>query len=476
MQHPELETHHWNLSLGVAATSFLAACGPFVVLEGQTDTDTSTQTDTNPRPTEPSETDPTLPGGCEVNGCAPGYECIEDVCVPYGYCDDYGGSGGCCYDCCYEDCYYYECYYDEQCGSQEICNAYNECEYIAPLPECGDVPDIVTLALPDTNESVVGLSFVDANGDAAQDLVMTGVGQAELLLGPGTEPPIPLPVPVGGPIGGAVSGDFDGNGSTELVLTTAEGRLLMLTGDGAGGYVLVLDQFEVGMLSDLVALQWNGDGVLDLAGVDTGLDGSGNAVVLFNSGAGSFTEAVDLPVGEPAYSLGTIDFDGNELDDLVVQDPDSGALFLGDFSGDVTADLYLPGPVHGPRELVSGPITPGAPYEVVGHTSMPGWRLLELWDGAQYGPLTYSLSNVETNIVQMGDIDGDADHDLVLGSSDALTYVRMVDDGGVSGFECHYPYFVGGRIQTMVVGDFDGNGRSDVAIDGATGPAVLLSQ
>ena len=34
MDWPRLDTSSWNLSLGVVATSLLAACGPFVVLEG----------------------------------------------------------------------------------------------------------------------------------------------------------------------------------------------------------------------------------------------------------------------------------------------------------------------------------------------------------------------------------------------------------------------------------------------------------
>jgi len=466
MQHRELETHHWNLSLGVAATATLmVACGPLVTLEGQTDTDSDTQTDTNTQPTEPVETD-TLPGGCSEVGCGPGYQCIEDTCVRYDYCD-YGGSGG----CCYEDCYDYECYSDAECGEQEICTAYGDCEYIAPMPECGGMPELATLPLPDTTEGFVWLSFVDANGDAAQDLVMTGVGRADLQLGPGVEPPITLPVPADVSLGDAVAGDFDGSGETDLVLTTAEGRLLRAAGLGMGQFVLALDQPDVGLLSDLAALHWNGDGALDLAGIDT----QGDAVVLLNDGAGAFPERLTLPIGT-TDSLATTDFDGDEYGDLWAQGTDSGALFSGDFSGDLTADAYLPGPVHGPRTLVSGPIVAGVPYEVVGHTPMPGWRLLELWNDGQYGPIHYSVFGVETSIVRMGDFDGDGDHDLVLGSFDALTYIRSVGNGGVSALECQSTYFLGGEIPSMALGDFDGNGRADVAIDGATGPIVLLSQ
>jgi hypothetical protein len=482
MDWPRLDASSWNLSLGAVAASMLAGCGPLVVLEGETDTDSVT--DTDPSPTEPSETDTTPWGPCNgSNECPPGYDCIGNVCMPYDYyCQDggccYGGTGGCCYyDCCYGDCYYSECYSDAECGPQEICSndyGYGQCEYVAPLPECGDFPEVVPLVLPDTDEGFVWLSFVDANGDAAQDLVMGGAGRAQLQLGPGEVPPIDLPVPPDVGVGEAVAGDFDGDGDTDLVLATDIGRLLVIDGDGAGGWALSNDQAISGYFGNMVALQWNGDGTLDLAGTDE----SGNVLVLRNAGDGTFPEIGVLPTSAPVNSLARTDLGGDGYGDLVAQEPGSAPVFLGDFSGDYTVDFHLPGTVHGYRTLVSGPMAGGAPYEVIGHTAMPGWRLLELWNDVLVGPYRAALPlGLETQFVELGDLDGDAVQDVVLGAGETVTYVHAAADGfGGVWLDCQSTYSLGGPYGVMAVGDFDGNGRADIAYDGFGGPVVLLVQ
>jgi hypothetical protein len=481
MDWPRLDTSSWNLSLGVVATSMLTACGPFVILEGETDTDSVT--DSDPSPSEPSETDTLPPGECNVSSdCGPGYECIDNVCMPYGYyCDDggccYGGSGGCCYDeCCYGGCYYSECYADEECGPQSICSTdygYGQCQYISPLPACAGEPSVVPLSLPDVDESFVSLSFVDANGDAAQDLVMGSAGRAWLVLGPGEVPPIELPVPPDVWPGEAVSGDFDGDGDTDLALSTDVGRLLMIDGNGAGGWTLTSDFLISGWFGNLAALQWNGDGSLDLAVIDE----FGNALVLLNAGDGTISDIGVLPTSTPVNSLVATDFGSDGYGDLLAQDPGSATLFLGDFSGDYSADLFLPGTVHGFRTLVSGPMAPGTPYEVVGHSTLPGWRMLELWNDVLVGPYRFALPGLESHSVELGDYDGDSVRDVLLASAESIVYVHALDDGfGGVWLECQSTYFIGGRTVTMAAGDFDGDGRADVALDGLDGPMVLLSQ
>lgn len=475
MSWPRLDTSAWNLSLGVVATSMLAACGPFVILEGETDTESVTETD--PSPTDPSETDTLPPGQCNVSSdCEPGYECIGNVCMPYGYyCEDggccYGGTGGCCYD----GCYYSECYSDEDCGGLEICSAdygYAYCQYVAPLPEC-EVPPVIPLALPDVDGGVVSLSFVDANGDAPQDLVMGGLGRAQLLLGPGAAPPVELPVPPDGAIGDAVAGDFDGDGDTDLALAGGDGRLLVIAGDGAGGWTLVNNQTVSGSLDDLVPLQWNGDEMLDLAATD----GFGNAILLLNAGDGTFPEIGVLPVEPPVSSVVRTDFGSDGYHDLVVQDAYDASLFLGDFSGDYSEDAQLPGGSHGPRTLVSGPMIPGTPWEVVGHTDKDDWRMLELWNDILSSPSRFALlPGLYTEFMELGDYDGDSIQDVLLGGQGRIVYVHAFDGGfGSPWLECQSILDVEEHT-LMTAGDFDGNGRADVVYGGFSSPVVLLSQ
>jgi hypothetical protein len=471
--------------MGAAATTMLAACGPFVTLDDQPDTaaDTDTDTDdssefiTDSTPSNPSDpsnpTDPTTGAECyDSSECNYGYSCIDNVCV---YDDYYCGTGGCCDDgCCYGECYYYECYSDADCGPQEVCSGGygGYCQYPEVLVDCGVMPEVALLELPPASQDVfVSLAFVDANGDAAQDLVVGRSANAELHLGPGDAPPIALPVPPDASVIDAVSGDFDGDGDADLVVSTAQGRLLLLAADGAGGFALAQDQDVGSAFLDLVALQWNGDGALDVAGVSA----QGQAGLHLGSGSGSFVGFEDLPTFDAVVSIAGTDYGGDAYGDLWAQDSEAGQLFLGDFSGDLTLDEVLPGNMHGERRVLSGPIDQANAHEVVGYTPKPDWLLLELWIDGVAGPLLYALDGAGS-LAGMGDIDGDGVRDVVVGGDSTIRYVRGTTDPGYASFACQSTYFVGTPFETLAVGDFDGNGRADVAIESLGSVSVLRSQ
>jgi hypothetical protein len=468
MDWPSLDTRLWNLSLGAAAATMLAACGPFVIPEGETDTASVTDTE----PTDPDATDTTPDVECyDAGDCQPGEQCIDNICMPYDYyCDD----GGCCYDyCCYDDCCYDECYYgcysDEECGPLGLCEGYGGgCSYPEEIPEC-DGPEIIpAMLMPGTEDELVSLAFVDANGDASDDLVVGRNGSAELHMGPGL-PPVLLPVPPGSALIDAASGDFDGDGDSDLAASTAQGSLLMMTGDGTGVFSLALD-LELGVpMRDLAPLQWNGDGTLDLASVSA----DGQAWVNIGDGAGGFMGNEWLPTSSQVLSLVGTDYGGDAYGDLVVQDDlDPGYVFLGDVSGDLRVDNYLPGTLHGPRRLLAGAMDPGPPYEVVGYTPKPGWMLLELWNAGLDGPWTYGLPS-DAQLADMGDFDGDGIADVIMAGPSSIDYIRGAIDPGFAMFSCQSHYFFGAPVGMLAVGDFDGDGRADAAVESFGNPAVL---
>jgi len=477
MDWPRLDTSSWNLSLGAIATSMLAACGPFVILEGETDSDTNAETDPDPPgPSEPGPTDTTPSVECyNASDCEPGYDCIDNVCMPYDY---YCGTGGCCDDdCCYEECCYGECYNgcysDEECGPQALCESdygYNECVYPYELPEC-DTPEVLVLGLPQVGDGdIVSLSFVAANGDTASDLVVGRGGNAELHWGADVAPPDLLPVPGGQSVIDAVAGDFDGDGDQDIVVSTLEGSLMVLAGDGTGNFVFVQESSFGEALYDLAALHWNGDGALDVACRTS----NGGALLLLNDGMGGLGNGVSLPAGA-VYSLALTDFGGDDYDDLVVQDESSAEVFLGDFSGDLTPDVYLSGVAHGLRQVLSGPIDAFEPDEVIGYSRQDTWLLLELWANGGGTPQRYALFG-EDGLAATGDYDGDGVTDVLTYGGSVVGYVHGSAENGYPTFTCRGTYFIGMPAYSLAVGDFDGNGRADVALDGgATSVSVLLS-
>lgn len=486
MEWPRLDTRSWNLSFGALATSMLAACGPFVVIpEGETDTDAVT--DTDPQPTDPSAAD-TTPAQCvSASDCDPGYECIDGACVYGYYCNDggccYGGSGGCCYGgtggCCYgDDCYNNGCYSDAECGFGGICDSaygygygYNQCIYPGALPECGDLPEVMALELPLVGEGeFVSLSFVDVDVDPARDIVVGREGTAELHYGANAAPPVLLPVPVGASLVDATSGDFDSDGDMDIVASTLTGELLLIASDGAGGFELTqFDLFGVS-LTDLHAVEWDGNDALDVAGVAS----DGQAMMILGDGSGELTTYV-LPTEGGVSSLDRMTFSGDSYDDIVVQDQFSGQVYLGNFTGELSVFQYMSGSLHGRRRLLSARVDETSPDEIIGVTPLDGYVLLELWAGGVEGPQRFALSG-DATVADTGDVDGDGSVDLVTAGIESISYVRASAESGYPGFTCVTTIPTAVPTVALEVGDFDGNGRADLAHAGYGGPIMVLLQ
>jgi len=116
-------------------------------------------------------------------------------------------------------------------------------------------------------------------------------GQIVILLGNGDgtfQPPRKLPAP--SPIELAV-GDFNEDGNLDLAVVeangTGNGALMIFLGDGEGGFKLSAS-YPVGIASGFVAVaDFDGDGHLDAAVSDQGIDNTpGDVIVFFGNGRG----------------------------------------------------------------------------------------------------------------------------------------------------------------------------------------------
>jgi len=464
---PRLDARAWNMGFVAASTTVLAACGPLVPV-GETDSDSVT--DTDPAPTEATDT---APGPCNgASDCQPGEDCINGLCQdPYDvYCQD--GTASCCLD---DGCYYEPgCYSDLDCGPQSICNDYAECMFVEPLPACESELTIDVYELPlGEGEPIVSLAFVEVNGDGMDDLVVGRSGSAQVHLGPDGAFPLTLPVPAGAEVIDATSGDLDGDGDGDIVAATAQGSLLVLTSGGPLGFELATDVPMGQPVAGLATLDFEGDGALDV----TGVTADGQALLLFGDGLGGFSANATLnPGGDVARSLAVTDYGGDALGDIVLQDDTSTVqAFFGDAAGSVDWDMLLNGSSHGDRRLTAGPIAAGAPWEVLGATHMSdGWLLLELWNDGMNRPRELAIVG-DANRVELGDLDGNGTSDLVVAGVGPIHYALAGSDPTMASIECVSPIY-GAEITTFAVGDFDGNGRADVALQNGLGISILRTQ
>ncbi|MBL8897050.1 MAG: VCBS repeat-containing protein [Planctomycetes bacterium] len=173
------------------------------------------------------------------------------------------------------------------------------------------------------NEHVVA----DLNGDGALDVALSHLGnftsaQISVLLNAGDgELLAPIYYPAPGETAAVVAADLDGDGDVDLAFSrSSEGggsgqSVLVYRNDGMGRFGAP-QQFACGRGPlAIVAGDWNGDGLIDLATANRAA-GESDLSLLTNNGLGGFTRT-DVPVGPEPYRLATGDLDGDGRPDLV---------------------------------------------------------------------------------------------------------------------------------------------------------------
>jgi hypothetical protein len=321
-----------------------------------------------------------------------------------------------------------------------------------------------------------GVAVADVNGDGRQDLIVANatdgtvsilLGQADGTFGARTD------FPAGTGAYNVVAGDFNKDEKVDLAVTgecsLGCGTVSILLGNGDGTFKAPVGYTTGVNPLGLIAADFNGDGNLDLAVLDSCGTSCGFVSVLLGKGDGTFQAKTDYAVGQLPGAIVAEDLNGDgKLDLAVTNTSNSISILLGKGDGTFQPAVDYPSADAPAFLAVANFDGDGIPDLVVTHNGAP-WPLTMLkgnGDGTfqpeQQIPLGPSF-NVATAPIQALDVNGDGKQDLILsdvGEGGALILLGNADGT----FQTPLNYTTGRYPFAFVAEDVNGDGNVDLEI------------
>lgn len=357
---------------------------------------------------------------------------------------------------------------------------------------------------PAPGNTAASLVVGDFNGDGKLDIIagsgVSNFSSLTILLGSGSGAFAESSVSFSFGLSSLATADFNSDRKLDLAIMSYAGSLTILTGNGDGTFQ-VAETVPTGLGnavtngSSIAIADLNGDGKPDLTVSGTFGPSSVNGVQVFlNDGSGNFTTGASYPLAGWEYaSIVAADFNSDGKIDVVMASECSESPTPGNHCPDGSIDVLLgngDGTFQGPT-LLSNSVNGGPGAYSNGSADFNGDGIPDLFstsvcsssttcgagillskpDGT-YQPQTIVLSGAQEPLYSIaGDFNKDGKQDLaILNACDSFSTcvspsVTVLLGNGDGTFQPPVTYPLGGNISVtgIVIGDFNGDGKLDIA-------------
>jgi len=270
-----------------------------------------------------------------------------------------------------------------------------------------------------------------------------------------------------------VAAHFTQSGNLDLAFADwLSGQLVILLGNGDGTFQPAR-KLRVPNPVELAAGDFNEDGNEDLAIVEANGTGDGTLAIFLGDGKGGFKLSTSYPIGVVSGFVAVADFNGDGHLDAAVSDqgvnntPGDVIVFFGDGHGKLRRVARFKMPHQQPTGIAAGDLNGDHDPDLAVTLAASGSVAVFLNDGTGkfLKPVTYNAGGGEVVDVKIADLRNDGRQDLVIANrSQGMVVLLNNGDGTFGKFKIYQPTFFNWQPpDACTVADFNLDGKLDVA-------------
>jgi FG-GAP-like repeat/Abnormal spindle-like microcephaly-assoc'd, ASPM-SPD-2-Hydin len=230
--------------------------------------------------------------------------------------------------------------------------------------------------------------------------------------------------------------------------------------------------------SSIAVADFNSDGKLDVAAITI----TGKVAVLLGRGDGTFQSAVYYDIDsevESVRSVASADLDGNGDIDLAVADYLGGNIYVLLGNGDGTFKQPAKMPMNGPypQFVAIGDFNGDHVLDLITVDATGACPCISVLLGNGKGTFQAPINtkpNIGPTAIGIGDFNGDGKLDVASVGADINSEVTILLGNGNGTFQTGTSYKVAANPQSVAVADFNGDGKLDLAICSPGGIDIFM--